>query len=80
MNSPCVRIEILYADGSRNVAHGDRAEAIVEWLRACQALAIATSDVINRQDPPQFTFLDPSSLAASVAGKSDAEESAADAR
>jgi hypothetical protein len=59
MNSPCVRIELEYADGSRQVAEGYQAQRIVEWFDACQAFAVALARMDSEMGilhPPQFTF------------------------
>jgi len=53
MNIPCTRIEIEYADGSKQVATGEAAEVIRRWLDFCQ-------DKAARQlhyGGPQFQFI-----------------------
>jgi hypothetical protein len=38
MNSPCVRIEIIFEDGSKKIAVGKYARVLLEWLdRWCPA-------------------------------------------
>jgi hypothetical protein len=53
MSVPCVRIELTYADGSYQVAEGDQAQAIVDFLDGCQHLAIGH---LTPHEAPQFTF------------------------
>lgn len=61
MNSPCVRIEIEYTDGSKNIAKGREAQAIVDHLTSCQALAMAQQQwaQLLLRYPPQFEFIPP---------------------
>jgi hypothetical protein len=56
----CTRIEITYADGSKQVADGQRAQRIVEWFDACQSLAVAVAKMdeeVGILHPPQFDYV-----------------------
>ena len=59
MNAPCIRIELEYADGSRQVATGQAAEQIRSWLETCQFFTVSDGPVY---DGPQFQFIPPSAL------------------
>jgi hypothetical protein len=54
--SPCIRIELEYADGARQVATGEAAVRICKWLDLCQAVASETSLV--KYDGPQMQFIE----------------------
>ncbi len=56
MSAPCIRIELEYADGARQVATGDAAECIRQWLNTCQAWTAENPEIVY--DGPQMRFID----------------------
>jgi hypothetical protein len=55
MSAACVRIELEYEDGARQVATGEAAEQIRQWLNLCQAWTAENPEIVY--DGPQLRFI-----------------------